>query len=308
VRRVAYARRLRVRYRSDRIVGITCAIRPQPPFVKSSFYKNPSRAIEKGGGFFIPGLRGPRLRYAVGAILLALLVANMPDGILISQYFASDILASTKVSTALGALAGCGVLFTALQDSRGDERPRKTVEAEPMRNDKTEGKVGPSSDAVSTSTRNVIELGSTAKAELSWVANVVNDMVNREELGCDVWFFGRDAASGSLQFVYSEKGRGKGGTTGCDAGAVVERVSQEGRSLYVEDSYLLPDEIGFPFLPGDERWSVLAVPIAGGNGVFVVTVVKAGDRSTTLSIADRAWLEVFGERAGQSFFSYSRSA
>lgn len=48
----------------------------ESPQVKSSFYKRPSRAIEKGGGFYIPGLRGPRLRIGVGFLVLALLAAN----------------------------------------------------------------------------------------------------------------------------------------------------------------------------------------------------------------------------------------
>ena len=40
------------------------------------FYRRPSAAIERGGGFFIPGLEGGKLRFLTSAGLLALTVAN----------------------------------------------------------------------------------------------------------------------------------------------------------------------------------------------------------------------------------------
>jgi len=42
----------------------------------SGVYSRPSAAIERGSGFFIPGLEGPRVRLAAGLILLALSVVN----------------------------------------------------------------------------------------------------------------------------------------------------------------------------------------------------------------------------------------
>lgn len=40
------------------------------------FYIRPSAAIERGGGFFIPGLEGPKLRIAVSGLVVALVTAN----------------------------------------------------------------------------------------------------------------------------------------------------------------------------------------------------------------------------------------
>ena len=40
------------------------------------FYIRPSAAIEKGGGFFVPGLEGARVRVALGGGLLALVVGS----------------------------------------------------------------------------------------------------------------------------------------------------------------------------------------------------------------------------------------
>lgn len=56
--------------------GRVYALADKQPAVKSSFYKNPSKAIEKGGGFYIPGLRGPRLRVFVASVGLTLLTVN----------------------------------------------------------------------------------------------------------------------------------------------------------------------------------------------------------------------------------------
>ena len=40
------------------------------------FYLRPSAAVERGGGFFIPGLEGFRVRVAIAVVTLALLAFN----------------------------------------------------------------------------------------------------------------------------------------------------------------------------------------------------------------------------------------
>jgi hypothetical protein len=45
-----------------------------------SYYKRPSAAIERGGGFFVPGLEGYRLRLAMGGVAAVLLVLNRFPG------------------------------------------------------------------------------------------------------------------------------------------------------------------------------------------------------------------------------------
>jgi hypothetical protein len=40
------------------------------------YYRRPSRAIEKGGGFFVPGLEGERIRIISAAALVLMLVVN----------------------------------------------------------------------------------------------------------------------------------------------------------------------------------------------------------------------------------------
>ena len=49
-----------------------------PPYeeAKKGFYVRPSAAVERGGGFFIPGLEGYKLRLAVALLLSAGLLLN----------------------------------------------------------------------------------------------------------------------------------------------------------------------------------------------------------------------------------------
>jgi hypothetical protein len=285
----------RVAFRSTDVISVRCAAGPpQPPHVKSSFYKNPSRAIEKGGGFFIPGLRGPRLRYFVGCIVLALLVANMPQGTDVTRFFISDLLVSYRLSTAIGGAGGVALLVTAWQDSRPTERRRTIVGAahKPAGN-KAEQSISATSNAGG-------RLGARGEAELSWVANVVRDMVGGGESGGGLWVFRKQVPSGELKFLFSDREGGQTTVEHGDAGAVVDRVSQECRSLYVDDSTALPDGIGFPFLPVSGRWSVLATPLADGDGVLVVARTKTGKSSPTMSVVDRGWLEAFGGRVEEA--------
>ncbi|KAJ1451857.1 hypothetical protein M885DRAFT_528741 [Pelagophyceae sp. CCMP2097] len=67
-----------------RLLCTTAGLRAEPPEGRQGdigkqakgFYVRPSAAIERGGGFFVPGLEGGRLRIAIGLTLLLLLGAN----------------------------------------------------------------------------------------------------------------------------------------------------------------------------------------------------------------------------------------
>lgn len=73
---------------------------------KSSFYKRPSKAIEMGGGFFIPGLEGYKLRLATALLVLLLLALN--------RYPGYTPAASQLTSEAIGAGAAVILLAQAL--------------------------------------------------------------------------------------------------------------------------------------------------------------------------------------------------
>jgi len=46
------------------------------PEVKGSYYRRPAKAVEKGGGFYVPGLEGDRLRLSVATLVLGALSLN----------------------------------------------------------------------------------------------------------------------------------------------------------------------------------------------------------------------------------------
>lgn len=87
---------------------------------KASFYKRPSKAIEMGGGFFIPGLEGYKLRLATAVVVLVLLGLN--------RYPGYDVAPSQATSEVIGAGAAVILLAQALIEklitdagARGDE-------------------------------------------------------------------------------------------------------------------------------------------------------------------------------------------
>ena len=67
------------------------------------FYIRPSAAIERGGGFFIPGLEGSKLRVALGSGLIALVVVSAALGDATTP-------ASVRVSEAIAFLAAVGIV------------------------------------------------------------------------------------------------------------------------------------------------------------------------------------------------------
>ncbi|KAJ8601799.1 hypothetical protein CTAYLR_006831, partial [Chrysophaeum taylorii] len=102
--------------------GVSCRAQPQDDIGKQAkgFYVRPSAAIERGGGFFVPGLEGPKVRIAGGTAILALLAANHVE----SARAAWD--APLVVSEALAAAAALAVVVPYLLPSR--ETPAAVVE------------------------------------------------------------------------------------------------------------------------------------------------------------------------------------
>lgn len=74
----------------------------RPPKVKSSYYKRPAAALERGGGFYVPGLEGNRLRLAAACVLSLALLLN--------RIVSEGATSSQLVSETLGA-AACALLF-----------------------------------------------------------------------------------------------------------------------------------------------------------------------------------------------------
>eukprot|EP00903_Cladosiphon_okamuranus_P008720 g8352.t1 len=86
-----------------------------------SYYRRPSAAIERGGGFFVPGLEGFRLRFFLAAVILGLLSL---DGVSRPGMTTSQV-----VSEALAALAGVVLFAQALLDQQKERAVKMRREA-----------------------------------------------------------------------------------------------------------------------------------------------------------------------------------
>lgn len=250
--------------------GLRCA-RPTmaadpPPQVKPSFYKNPSKAIEKGGGFYIPGLRGPRLRFFVSGLTVTLLTLNHLASPRVVT--AAPTLATSETIAFTAALA---VLVTAIADVR-----TATLETRAM-DVVTSNTSTPASTIPSTSSTSELSapIATTSDDGPAWAQSVVTDLTPVKSI------------------VAFRAGRVVAGTPDIDrssvAGAVVERVGESGRALYVADSSTLPPDVGVPALSSDPC-ALYAIPTREAVVVFAAPV------ESSLSGEVRRWLEAMAPR------------
>ena len=91
-----------------------------PPQAKPGFYARPSAAVERGGGFYVPGLEGSKLRLAAATVLSVGLVLNR----LASP---AEAASSQLVSEALGTL-GLLLLFAQVAAQSQQEREQEQTE------------------------------------------------------------------------------------------------------------------------------------------------------------------------------------
>ncbi len=259
---------------------LICASSGEPPRTKSSFYKNPSKAIEKGGGFYFPGLRGPRLRIFVTVVGFGLLSINHVASIRSSM----TIPPSFTVSEVGALLALFSVLSSAYLDiTRAAEEEMETgepvIEPQPL-SQQTNGET--SEGAVSTvgsgsSSNNMMEV-------FEWVARVAVRMTEVD----GVFVFRGDA------LIFSSVPLSKSS----ECGEVVARVAREDKSLFVDDTSRLPEGVDVPFLdPTINKWSLFLVPILSGELVVVFSsALKANEKGKIMSAGDREWLKQCSNR------------
>lgn len=249
-------------------------VKKPPPQVKPSFYKNPSKAIEKGGGFYIPGLRGPRLRYFVSAVSAALLTLNHVT----SSQTPTPYMTTSE---ALGAFATLAVLTTAIADTSadsgkvlpytGDNLPRRAVVAPVF----TDGN------------RNLDTSKNSTNSPVDWALSTCTELTATTHV----------AAFRSNSIVVATENV----DTSESPGEIVRRVRQESRALYIADTSDLPKGIDLPFF-GPGPWSAFVVPVNEGAVVFAAPVsTDSNNRSGSItkmkySIEDRRWLEMFASR------------
>ncbi|CAM9187215.1 unnamed protein product [Ectocarpus sp. 6 AP-2014] len=135
-----------------------------PPTGKTN-YRRPSAAIERGGGFFVPGLEGFKARFALGVVILGLLSLEgfAPPGMTIFQL----------VSKLLAGLAGVSLFAQALLDQqkeRAFEMRREAIAAAPA------SAGGPGMDTAAGEGQvaffDSAALGSDLEAKVMWAADI----------------------------------------------------------------------------------------------------------------------------------------
>eukprot|EP00527_Entomoneis_sp_CCMP2396_P005006 CAMPEP_0198144408 /NCGR_PEP_ID=MMETSP1443-20131203/15495_1 /TAXON_ID=186043 /ORGANISM="Entomoneis sp., Strain CCMP2396" /LENGTH=278 /DNA_ID=CAMNT_0043807795 /DNA_START=13 /DNA_END=846 /DNA_ORIENTATION=- len=123
---------------------------------KEGVYVRPSAAIERGSGFFIPGLEGPKVRLAGGTVLLVLLAVN--------HFLSSSIISSGNVfSEALAAAFSILVLVQGLIEYTKENRRESLI---------VEGRGGSSSGSAAATTTTTVSSSFTQQ----WLVPV-NDAV-----------------------------------------------------------------------------------------------------------------------------------
>lgn len=250
----------------------------EPPQVKASFYKNPSKAIEKGGGFFIPGLRGPRLRFFVSFVSISLLSLNH----FLSPSVPSDTLA---ISESIALFSTFCVFATAITDTflEVTSIPQKSI---------TSTTSTELTQKLSTPLQAQTQQQQSSPQSHSWALEACQDLTSITHIV--VFHKGQIilTTDNIKQFSSAQS-----------CGQVVQRVQQEQRALYIADTADLPPDVTLPFLQSDSStpvsWAAFVVSIADE---FVVVFGKAklveggGGDADGLSMVDRRWLEAFAPR------------
>lgn len=232
-----------------------CCAKPPPGNVKPIFYKNPSKAIQKGGGFFIPGLRGPRLRFFVVFIATSLLTINH-----LNSSVASPTLANSET---LAALSISAVFSSALFDVFKSYRDLRNIVS--PRSD-------PAPDTASDPSLLDASPSSRRSDQNSWAITVCKDLTPVTHIA--------HFRNGVLQLATDNV------PAASLPGEAVHRVATENRPLYITDTSTLPPQVSFPFLT-EGIWSVFLVP----NGDKVSVFAKSAQNG--LSVEDRRWLLAF---------------
>lgn len=242
---------------------------PSPPPVKPVFYKNPSKAIEKGGGFFIPGLRGPRLRYFVSILASCLLALN---------HIASPAVhtSTQTISEIFAAFSSFAVLATAVADSATQvPTPQSSKTRDPslrtQENDKN------------TYVKQDLSLDSykeqTSAETAAWALAVCTDLTKVSHIAA------------------FREGKIITATANVDAakpdGPVIQRVHEELRPVYVANTTDLPADVTLPFLSSAPQ-CVFVVPVSGC--VVSFSTELAVSKPTGFSVEERRWLKVFASR------------
>eukprot|EP00186_Timspurckia_oligopyrenoides_P002867 CAMPEP_0182445978 /NCGR_PEP_ID=MMETSP1172-20130603/3908_1 /TAXON_ID=708627 /ORGANISM="Timspurckia oligopyrenoides, Strain CCMP3278" /LENGTH=315 /DNA_ID=CAMNT_0024641831 /DNA_START=50 /DNA_END=997 /DNA_ORIENTATION=- len=281
---------------------IPCIVCASEDKKSSALYKRPSIAIEKGGGFYIPGLEGPKLRLSVSLIALGLLAVNHPlvsSNISRVPQSALNQQVSELVSLVAAVSLGTAAVFQILAEKATQETIGRLQDSQYSESIDSEDSSGSESESfvsidASLSEENIEDLTRSKSGadqgflkDVSWLGESIVELT--PSTLCVI------LQNEKIVKVSGNASSLKSTSKTESMGAVIERVVEEQMALYIEDVKTLPKNINIPFLV-DDHWTAFVVPRIDANCV----VVCAGKRDlqknveTTeplFSLQDRRWIE-----------------
>ncbi|CAM9652363.1 unnamed protein product [Scytosiphon promiscuus] len=283
----------RVRRRLSSPLRMTTKKNPQSGVTN---YRRPSAAIERGGGFFVPGLEGFRLRFVLAAVILGLLSL---DGLSRPGMTTSQV-----VSEVLAGLAGVSLFVQALVDQQLERAVATRREAMAAAAASEGGQIaGVTPEEKKVAFFDSAALGEELEAKVMWAADILLQLTaacsflllsdgkvlarvgatggESDSATSIAAAFERATAAATSAATSAEQGRGS-------PSAII--VKEDGRGNGVNDA----DIAVMRLLPSDCRQGVLCKipsPPGGGEGDLVVLLGSTSRGSGAFAGMDRGWFE-----------------
>ncbi|BAM79343.1 hypothetical protein CYME_CME124C [Cyanidioschyzon merolae strain 10D] len=228
-----------------------------------AWYSRPSAAVERGGGFYVPGLDGPQLRFLLGLTCLFLLALNhfvSADGVdwdVLGQWSAlrtSELLA-TAAAVSLVSVARLEASATRQRESAAETRTELPFATDDFAK------------------------GDTAPAPISDATGLnflVRALANLLEIRVPIVIVLVNGANGEIRLLHASRDvalavRAEAAVTGAstrvhDYGEIVARVLEAQRGICIANLEELPPEVCFPFLEPGRPGGAIVEPLRGSSG------------------------------------------
>jgi hypothetical protein len=128
-------------------------------------YSRPSGAIERGSGFFVPGLEGPKVRLAVGLVLMAATFVN-------HRLAAAATVTVNPANTFAEGLAGAYSILVLLQAAIEYTKDTRGQIVIPEKDKKASSDTRPTAATSSLSQQWSMEVDQELKERVEWIASL----------------------------------------------------------------------------------------------------------------------------------------
>lgn len=144
-----------------------------PPPISGSFYRRPAKALERGGGFYVPGLEGDRLRIAVASLASVAIVANHLTS-------TQPVAAPQQTSEAIGAFFAVYTLVQAAVERAAASAADRAAEKREAKLDVADAPVEAVEEMLASGAG--AKLGAQLANEFGWAARATLDSTRADSL------------------------------------------------------------------------------------------------------------------------------